>query len=221
MSTRNYLLPEAIHDYMLAHSLREPPVLSELRRETASRADGSWQAPPEQGQFLGLLVALTGCRNALEIGSFTGYSTICIAQAMAPGGRVIALDANESAHELARRYWTEAGLDHRIELRSGQASDLLDGLIAEGRTGDFDFAFVDADKPGYAGYYEQCLRLVRPGGLLVFDNVFMGGAVTEGIPARRYAEAMKTFNARLHRDPRITISMLPIGDGITLARIRD
>lgn len=219
MSVRNYLIPEDLHDYLLATSLRETAPLKQLREATAARSDGHWQIPPEQGQFLGLLVALMGARHALELGTFTGYSALCIARALPADGRLIACDANESAHDLARRHWSEAGVDNKIELRVGQVADTLRNLKREGRAGWFDFAFIDADKPGYSHYYDCCLELVRPGGLLVFDNVFMGGGVAEASPRRRYVEDMKAFNKRLRDDTRVSISMIPVGDGLTLALI--
>lgn len=220
MSTNNYLLPAQLYDYLLDVSLREPAVLRRLREETAALPSGSWQIPPELGQLLRFLVALTGARNAIELGTFTGYSALCIAQALPADGRLIACDANEEAHAIARRYWAEAGVADRIELRVGQVADTLGELIGEGRAGAFDFAFIDADKPGYADYYESCLTLVRPGGLVVFDNVFMGGAVAEPAPSRKYADAMKNFNRMIAGDERVTITMLPVADGVTLARIR-
>ena len=220
MSRDNYLMPDHLHDYLQQVSLREPEVLRRLRTETAGFPGAAMQVSPELGQFLAFLVELTGAHRILELGTFTGYSALAMALALPPDGELITLDVNEPAHEIARRYWDEAGVSGRIDLRAGEISDTLPELFDEGRHGQFDMAFVDADKPGYGVYFEHCLELVRPGGVMVFDNVFMGGAVAEPNPERRYVDSVKEFNLMLHGDPRVSISMLPVGDGITIARVR-
>ena len=220
MALSNELIPKEIHRYLVAHSVREPEPLRGLREATALRPDAEMQSPPEVGQFLALLVELTGARKILELGTFTGYGTLAMALAMPEDGRIVACDVNVDAHRLARRFWGEAGVAGRIELRVGECADAIAELIAEGCEASFDFAFIDADKPGYTDYYDACFTLLRPGALMVFDNVFMRGAVAQQTPGRRHTAAMQSFNRRLHADERISLSMLPLGDGLTLARIR-
>jgi len=220
MTMENYLLPDALLDYSRRVGLRESDLLRELREETSRFPGKNMQIPPELGQFLGLLVELTGARKILELGSFTGYSALAMALAMPPGGRLVACDGNEPAQELARRYWARAGIAERIELRVGECADSLDELRDEGNDGSFDLAFIDADKPGYAGYYECCMALLRVGGVMVFDNVFMGGDVLADQPDGKYTASVQAFNLMMRDDQRISISMLPLGDGITLARKR-
>lgn len=218
MATQNYLIPDHIHDYMLRISLREPDVLKRLRQETAEFPKGGMQITPELGQFLRLLVELTGARNAIELGTFTGYSALSVALTLPADGRLIACDVNEEALAVARRYWAEAGVADKIDLRVGEISETLPGLVEQFDAGSFDFAFIDADKPGYVDYFEACLGLLRPGGLMVFDNIFMGGTVTDPDTPRKYVDSMRAFNLRLLDDQRITLSTLPVADGVTLVR---
>ena len=220
MALSNTLIPNDLHRYLVEHSVREPEPLRRLREATELRSDAQMQSPPEVGQFLSLLVELTGACKILELGTFTGYGALAMALAMPAGGQLVACDVNVDAHALAIRYWDEAGLSERIELRVGECAEAIEALIAEGQEGSFDFAFIDADKPGYTDYYDACFRLLRPGALMVFDNVFMQGSVLEPSPSRRYTPSIQAFNRRLHADDRISISMLPLGDGLTLARIR-
>ena len=220
MTSDNYLLPDDIHAYWRRVSLREPDTLCRLREETARRDDASMQISPELGQLLGFMIGLTGAREVLELGTFTGYSALAMALALPDDGRVVACDGNEGAHDIARRYWAEAGVANKIELRVGECADSLAALLAEGAHGRFDFAFIDADKPGYAHYLECCLDLVKPGGLMIFDNVFMGGDVVNAQPRRKYTASVQTFNEKLLTDQRVEISMLPVGDGVTMARIK-
>jgi len=219
MATDNYLLPEDIHAYCRRVSLREPDVLRRLRAETARRGDSSMQISPELGQLLGFLIKLTGAREVLELGTFTGYSALAMALALPPDGRIVACDGNESAHELARRYWADAGVADKIELRVGECADSLVSLFDENAQGRFDFAFIDADKPGYAHYFECGLELIKPGGMMIFDNVFMSGDILNAQPNGKYTAAVQAFNEKLLADQRVEISMLPVGDGITMARI--
>jgi caffeoyl-CoA O-methyltransferase len=213
------LTPE-LQDYLLAVSLREPPALRRLREETSRLPGAGMQIGPEQGQFMALLVRLLGVRHCLEIGTFTGYSALAVALALPPDGRVLTCDVDERTTAVARRHWDAAGVGERIELRLGPAAATLDRLLADGVAGSFDFAFIDADKPGYDGYYERALRLVRPGGLIAIDNVLWGGAVAD--PGRNDADtaALKALNRKLHGDERVDLSVLPLGDGLTLARKR-
>jgi len=203
--------------YIRSVSLREPDLIARLRQETAARPDAHLQLAPEQGQLLGMLVRMTGVRRAVEVGVYTGFSSLHIALAMPPEGRLIACDVNPETTELARRYWREAGVESKIELRLAPALDSLDALLHNGSAGHYDFAFIDADKENYGHYYERALRLLRPGGLAVFDNVLWHGKVYDESVQNEDARAMREFNAKLHLDERVWLSVLPIGDGFTLA----
>lgn len=220
MSVRTIALDDRLYEYLLAHGVRESPLLARLRQETRGLPMARMQISPEQGQFMALLVRLTGARRCLEIGTFTGYSALCCAEALPEDGRLVALDVSEEWTAIARRYWREAGLAGRIELRLGPASGSLRAMLAAGQAGTFDFAFVDADKPGYADYYERCLELLRPGGLVLFDNVLWSGRVADPADADPDTVALRQLNAALAGDPRIDLAMLPVGDGLTLARKR-
>jgi|SRR5580658_5860020 predicted O-methyltransferase YrrM len=203
--------------YIRSVSLREPDLLRRLREETAARADAGMQISPEQGQFLGMLVRMLGATRALEVGVFTGLSSLHMALAMPPDGRLIACDVNAESTAIALRYWREAGVADKIELRLAPAIDTLDALLADGAAETFDFAFVDADKGNYSHYYERVLRLLRPGGLAAFDNVLWHGTVYDDAVQDNDARAIREFNAKLHVDQRVWLSLAPIGDGISLA----
>lgn len=203
--------------YIRSVSLREPDLLRRLREETAQRADASMQLSPEEGQFLGMLVRLTDARRAVEIGVFTGLSSLHIAMAMPPEGRLIACDLNAETTAIARRYWGEAGVDRKIDLRIAPAIETLDGLLQEGAADSFDFAFVDADKTNYGRYYERVLKLLRPGGLAAFDNVIWHGRVVDEAEQDEDTRAIREFNANLHLDQRVWLSLVAMGDGLTLA----
>lgn len=203
--------------YIRSVSLREPDLLRRLREETAPRADAGMQLSPEQGQFLGMLVRMTGARRALEVGVFTGLSSLHMALAMPPEGRLIACDVNAETTAVAQRYWREAGVADKIELRLRPAIGTLDALLAEGAAGTFDFAFVDADKENYGHYYERVLKLLRPGGLAVFDNVLWHGGVIDAALQDNATRAIREFNATLHLDDRVWLSLVPAGDGLMLA----
>lgn len=204
-------------EYIRGVSLREPELLSRLREETGRRADARMQLSPEQGQFLGMLVRLMGARRALEVGVFTGLSSLHLALAMPPEGRLIACDVNAESTAIARRYWREACVAEKIELRIAPAIETLDALLRDGASGSFDFAFVDADKENYERYYERVLKLLRPGGLAAFDNVLWHGGVIDGAAQDKDTCAIREFNARLHVDERVWLSLVPLGDGLTLA----
>jgi predicted O-methyltransferase YrrM len=176
------------------------------------------QIAPEQGQFMALLVRLTGARRILEIGTFTGYSALAMALALPAEGRIVACDVSEAWTAVAKRYWQRAGVAGRIELRLAPALQTLDALIGEGGGGSFDFAFIDADKSRYLDYYERSLTLLRPGGLIAVDNTLWGGSVADPAKIDADTAAIRAFNAALHADPRIELSLVPIGDGLTLAR---
>jgi predicted O-methyltransferase YrrM len=220
MSNRTLGLSDPLYDYLLSVSLREPEILAELRRETMAMAERSMQIAPEQGQFMALLVRLTGARRILEIGTFTGYSALAMALALPADGRIIACDVSEAWTAVARRYWQRAGVDGRIELRLAPALQTLDALIGEGGGGSFDFAFIDADKGRYLDYYERSLILLRPGGLIAVDNTLWGGSVADPAETDADTAAIRAFNAALRDDLRIDLSLVPIGDGLTLARKR-
>lgn len=220
MSSRPTKLTDDLHRYLLEVSLREPPVLARLRDETAGRGDSGMQIAPEQGQFMALLVELLGAERILEIGTFTGYSALAMALALPPQGRILTCDIDPETAAIAQRYWQEAGVAAKIELRLAPALESLDALLAEGAAERFDFAFIDADKENYGPYYEKALALLRPGGLIAVDNVLWGGRVAAPEAADADTRAIRALNAKLHEDTRISLSILPVGDGLTLARKR-
>jgi caffeoyl-CoA O-methyltransferase len=220
MSNRTLSLDNALYAYLLDASLREHPVLARLRAETARHPHVNMQIAPEQGQFMALLVRLMGARRCLEIGVFTGYSSLAVALALPAEGRIMACDVSEEYTAVARRYWAEAGVAERIELRLAPALETLDALLAAGAAGSYDFAFIDADKEAYAGYYERVLQLLRPGGLVAVDNTLWDGAVADPDDQSADTLAIRAFNESLHRDDRVDLSLVPIGDGLTLARKR-
>lgn len=220
MSRRTLNLTDELYEYLLSVSLREDALLARLREETARLPAGGMQIAPEQGQLLQLLCELIGARRALEVGTFTGYSSICIARALGPEGTLVCCDTSVEWTNVARRYWAEAGLDGCIELRVGPARDTLDALVASGAAASFDFAFVDADKERYEDYVERCLTLVRPGGVVAVDNVLWGGAVLRDDDDRPTTRAIRRLNSLLHEDGRVSLSVLPIGDGLTVLRRR-
>ncbi len=220
MSRETLTLSPELYEYLLAVSLREPELLRRLREETGRDPMARMQIAPEQGQFMGLLVELMGARQVLEVGVFTGYSALCVARALPADGYMVACDISEAWTSIARRYWQEAGLAEKIELRLAPALETLDALLEEEREGQFDFAFIDADKENYSAYYERCLRLLRPGGLIAVDNTLWGGDVINADDKSADTEAIRSFNRMLQTDERVTLSLVPIGDGLTLARKR-
>ncbi len=210
-------LSDALYRYLLSVSLREPAVLRQLREETMLHPLQMMQVTPDEGQFLSLLVQLMGARKTLEVGVFTGYSSLAVALALPADGQVIACDVSEEYTAIARRYWQQAGVAHKIDLRLAPALDTLDALIDEGHSGSFDLAFIDADKGNYLNYYERSLQLVRPGGLIVADNVLWSGSVIDAADQSESTNAIRRFNKVLHQDTRITLCMVPVSDGLTLA----
>ncbi|HVN06621.1 MAG TPA: class I SAM-dependent methyltransferase [Bryobacteraceae bacterium] len=207
-------------EYIRSVSLREPELLARLRAETAPRPDAGLQLSPEQGQFVGMLVRLTGAKWAIEVGTFTGFSSLHMALALPPDGKLICCDVNPDTTAIARRYWREAGVEHKVELRLAPAIETLDALLRDGAAGTFDFAFVDADKSNYERYYERVLKLLRPGGLVAFDNVLWHGQVTDASVQDADTRAVRKFNAKVHEDNRVWLSLVPLGDGLTLASKR-
>jgi caffeoyl-CoA O-methyltransferase len=221
VSNRTLQLDDRTYEYLLAHSLREHPQLAALRAETASHPRVNMQIAPEQGQFMQMLVRLMGARRAIEVGVFTGYSSLAVMLAMPEDARLLALDVSEEYTAVARRHWQAAGVSDRVELVIAQARDILDARLAAGEAATYDFAFIDADKTSYLEYYERLLQLVRPGGLIVVDNTLWSGEVAN--PDNREADtrALREFNDALHSDARIDLALLPVGDGLTLARRRE
>ena len=217
MTDKTLGLSKALHDYLLSVSLRESTVLTQLRQETARLPMAMMQITPDQGQFLAFLVQLMGATQTLEIGVFTGYSTLCVAQALPAGGKVIACDISEEYTAIARRYWQAADVADKIDLHLAPALETLDRLLAEGRAGTFDFAFIDADKGNYANYYEKTLQLLRPGGLIAVDNGLWSGEVLDLNSQDASTQAIRAFNEKLYGDQRIVLSLVPIADGLTLA----
>ncbi len=217
MTNKSILLTDAMYDYLLANSLREPERLKQLRAETALHEHSSMQIAPEQGQFMALLATIIQAKKILEVGVFTGYSSLCFALALPPEGRITACDISEEYTAVARRYWEHAEVADKIELHLGPAVETLDKLIAAGHSGSYDLAFIDADKANYDSYYEQALALLRSGGLLLIDNVLWNGKVVDLAYDDEYTVAIRQLNAKIHTDPRVSISLLPIADGLTLA----
>ncbi len=220
MSTRTIQVTDALHGYLLRQTLREPELLARLREETAKMPNSRMQISPEQGQFMRLLVELCGIARALEIGVFTGYSSLSVALALPESGRIVACDVSEEYTSVARRYWKEAGVTERIDLRLGPAVETLARLVEEGASGSFDFSFIDADKSNYDAYYERSLELLRPGGLIAIDNALWSGRVADESDQDVDTRAIRALNAKVVADERVSMSMLPIGDGLLLARKR-
>lgn len=218
MSPRTLGLDEALHRYLLEVSVPEEPAARALREYTAALPEAVMQISPEQGQFLRLLLRLMNAERALEVGTFTGYSALCLARGVGARGRVVCLDRSEEWTAAAREHWARAGVAERIELRLGDARESLDRLRAEGWAARFDFAFLDADKRNYAAYYERLLELVRPGGLIAVDNTLWSGRVADPAAQDPETAAIRAFNAALAADDRALVSLVPIGDGLTLAR---
>ncbi len=218
MSNRTLNLDDRLYQYLVDVSLREDPILKALREETALLAKRTMQIAPEQGQFMALLAKLIGARRCIEVGVFTGYSSTVVAKTLPEDGQLIACDISAEWTSVARRYWQLAGVDNIIELHLAPAEKTLRGLLDRGEAGEFDFAFIDADKPGYTTYYELVLQLLRPGGLVVIDNVLWDGAVADPAIQDEDTIALRALNEALLTDQRVDISMVPVGDGLTLAR---
>lgn len=197
---------------------REDGLLADLRRRTAELPEARMQVSPQQGQLLALLVELLKARNVLEVGVFTGYSSICMARSLPPDGSLVACDISREWTDMAQEYWRRAGLQGRMELRLGPASRSLQQLIAEGREGGFDMAFIDADKSGYADYFASCRRLVRPGGLIALDNAFLGGRALEEEPEEGAPAVVAGLVGRIYADPRLQPVLMPMGDGVLVVR---
>lgn len=220
MSSTITQMSEELVAYLQRSSLREPDVLHRLRLETMPMEMGRMQISPEQGQFMQLLIRLLGAKKTLEVGVFTGYSSLAVALALPADGRIVACDVSVEWTSIARRYWAEASVSHKIDLRLRPAKESLLALIAAGEAETFDFAFIDADKENYDAYYELALKLLRPGGLIGVDNVLWHGRVIDPAATDKDTEAIRALNDKLQRDDRVDVSMLPVGDGLYLARKR-
>ena len=218
LGKRTLQLDEKLYDYLLTVSLREAPILKRLREETDKLAEAGMQISPDQGQFMALLLKLIGANRVIEIGTFTGYSALVMAMALPDDGKIICCDKSDEWTSMARRYWKEAGVESKLDLRLGNALETLDSLIETGHANKFDFAFIDADKVNIPNYFERCLTLLRQGGLIAVDNVLWGGSVINPEKQDDDTVAIRAFNKQIKQDDRVDISLVPIGDGLTLAR---
>ncbi|MEO0647984.1 MAG: class I SAM-dependent methyltransferase [Cyanobacteria bacterium J06650_10] len=217
MTNRSIELDDRLYDYLLGASLREAPIQAELRQVTAEHPQSRMQVAPEQGQFMALLVQLMGAKKTLEIGVFTGYSALAVALALPDDGRMVACDVNESDCAIALQYWKKANVAYKIDLRIAPALDTLDELIANGESGTFDFSFIDADKSNYDSYYERSLQLLRPGGLIAVDNTLWYGRVADSDVKDKRTRRIRALNEKVRDDLRVSMSLLPVGDGLLLA----
>ena len=218
MSKTMTAVDDRLYEYIHQFSLREPAPLPSLREETGKLGNISvMQIAPEQGQFMAVLVKATGAQKILEVGTFTGYSALVMALALPSHGKVVACDINGEWTGIAKKYWKEAGVDQKIDLRLAPAAETLEKLLEDRQSGTFDMMFIDADKRNYDVYYELGLQLVRPGGLIMFDNVLWGGAVADPSDNDKDTQAIRALNEKLHRDERVDISLVTVGDGLTLA----
>jgi predicted O-methyltransferase YrrM len=218
MSPRTLGLTEALHQYIIKFGLREPEALRLVRTETAPRPDVNMQIAPEQGQLMAMLVRLLNARRCLEIGAFTGYSALAVALALPTDGQIVVCEISDEFAELARRNWTRAGVTDKIDLRIGSALGTLDRMLEDGEAGSFDMAFIDADKENLSNYYDRCLKLIRAGGLVLIDNTLWDGAVADPSKRDPSTEAIRAVNQKVHTDRNVDMVLLPIGDGLTLAR---
>ena len=216
MSRKTIMLTEDLYEYLGNVSVREPELLAQLREETSYHAEAEMQISPEQGQFMHLLLQLMGAKYTIEIGVFTGYSTLWTALALPDDGHIIACDNNPAWQDIATRYWEQTGVLHKIDFQLAPAMQTLEALLHDGKDEWFDFAFIDADKENYDAYYELCLNLIRPGGLIMIDNVLWKGRVTDPTANDPETKAIRTLNRKIAADQRVTISMLPLSDGLTL-----
>lgn len=217
MSNATFGLPDPVRRYLLENSLREHPLLDELRTVTLNDPHARMQISAEQGQFMALLVQATGARRCIEVGTYTGYSALVVALALPEDGLMVCCDISEAWTAIAQTYWERAGVAHKIDLRLAPAIKTLDALLAAGEGQSYDFAFIDADKESYEAYYERCLKLLRPGGLLAIDNTLWSGRVADPADQESSTRALRAFNTAIHHDARVALSMLPLGDGLTLA----
>ena len=220
MSNSSTLDLQSLYGYLLDNSLRDDPLLRQLREQTAQDPLARMQIAPEQGQFMALLVKLTGARRVIEVGTFTGYSSLCMARALPEDGYLLCCDVDDYWTGIARQYWRKAGIEDRIDLKLAPAVDTLQQLLDQGQQGSFDLTFIDADKENYDRYYEQSLELIKPNGLIIFDNMLWSGRVADPDHNDIDTMSLRELNRKLHQDERVDISLIPMADGITLARKR-
>ena len=220
MSRSSFLLTERLAEYYAGVGVREAPLFAELRRETAKLPQAIMQIAPEQGQLMAMLVRLIQARRCIEVGVFTGYSSLAVASALPEDGELLACDVSEEWSAIAHRYWQQAGVDRKIRLVLAPALQTLEGELAAGKAGTYDFAFIDADKTAYLDYFERCLALLRTGGLIAVDNTLWSGRVADPSVRDADTEALRAFNARVARDERVDLCLVPIADGLTLLRKR-
>lgn len=217
MSSSNAYIPENIYDYILSNTLRDRPELKALRDETAELPMAMMQISPDQGQFMALLVKLIGAKRAIEVGTFTGYSALMVAEALPDDGKLVACDIDDEMPSVGRKHWEKNGVADKIDLRIGPAVDTLDALIAAGESGTYDIAFIDADKENYGEYYERCLVLLRERGLILIDNVLWGGRVADPSNNDESTVAIRELTAKMQADERVDFSLIPVGDGLSFA----
>lgn len=217
MSSRNSYIPENVYDYILTNTLRDRPELKALRDETRDLPGAGMQISPDQGQFMALLVNLIGAKRAIEVGTFTGYSALVVSQALPEDGKLVACDIDAEMPSIGQRHWEKAGIAAKVDLRIGPAADSLNALISEGGAGTYDIAFIDADKESYGVYYEKCLTLLRERGLILIDNVLWGGRTADPSNNDESTLAIRELTAKMHTDERVDFSLLPVGDGLSLA----
>lgn len=220
MSAKNGYISDQIYSYILENSLREDEILAELRERTQALPNAGMQISADQGQFMSLLTKLIGAKNTLEVGVFTGYSSTVVAKALPEGGKITACDVSEEYTSIAREFWARAGVSDKIDLHIGPATETLNRLLSEGLAGQFDLAFIDADKENYEDYYERCLELLRPNGLILVDNVLWGGRTADPKHTEETTAIIRKLNKKIKEDERVDVSLIPVGDGLTLARKR-
>ncbi|MDR3688651.1 MAG: class I SAM-dependent methyltransferase [Fimbriimonas sp.] len=218
MLVKSFLIPDALKGYVAENWVHEPDILRRLREETSLLKSAGMQIGPDQGVLMGILTKLIGAKRCLEVGVFTGYSSLSVAMALPPDGILVALDVNEEYTGMARRYWEEAGVTDKIQLHLAPAVETLDALLADGHRGSFDFAFIDADKPNYLNYYHRVLELLRPNGLLLMDNVLWSGRIADPNHVDPETTALRELNAFVHEDDRVEACLIPIGDGVSIVR---
>ncbi|MEE2753309.1 MAG: class I SAM-dependent methyltransferase [Candidatus Latescibacterota bacterium] len=217
MSSRNDYIPESVYEYILANTLRDKPELKALRDETRDLPGAMMQISPDQGQFMGLLVRMVGARRAIEVGTFTGYSALVVAEALPDDGKLVACDIDDAMPSIGRKHWESSGLADRIDLRIGPAVETLDAMLAAGEAGTYDIAFIDADKDSYGFYYERCLELLRVRGLILIDNVLWGGRVADPENTDLSTVVIRELTIKMKNDDRVDFSLIPLGDGVSLA----
>jgi caffeoyl-CoA O-methyltransferase len=211
-------MTDSLYDYYLGSSLREPEILVRLREATRTHPEAGMQISPEQGQFMRFLIRLIGATRAIEIGTYTGYSALSVALALPAEGRLVACERREEFTRIGRPFWKEAGMDDKIDLRIGKAVETLDAMLEAGEADQYDFAFIDGDKKNYINYYEQCMELVRSGGVIAIDNALWSGRLVDESLDDPASTAIRTLNIKIRDDVRVDMSLLPIGDGLMLAR---